>query len=100
MLISVFITFALFVVCIFNVWWISLSKWKKYHVIFQNKIKYTFIRNSIRTYALGIIKPRINLNKAVAAFPLRGLGQDLGDYSFSVRDQECCGYSDDDVWSP
>lgn len=69
-------------------------------MIFQNKIKYTFIRNSIRTYTLGIIKPRINLNKAVAAFPLHGLGQDLGDYNFSVRDQECAGYSDDDVWSP
>ncbi|EGV94648.1 hypothetical protein I79_004000 [Cricetulus griseus] len=58
------------------------------------------VRNSIRTYTLGIIKPGMNLNIAVAAFPLCGLGQDLGDYSFSCSDQECFRYSDDDVWSP
>lgn len=68
-------------------------------MIFQDKIKHAFTRNSIRTYTLGIIKPGMNLNVAVAAFPLCGLVR-ISGITVSLVVIRNVSYSDDDVWSP
>lgn len=68
-------------------------------MIFQNKIKHAFIRNSIWIYTLGVIKPRIKLKHGGGNSSTVWFRSGLGGYSVSGSDQECCGCSEDNMWS-